>query len=452
MLNKMRTTIYFGVLMLSVALGKLQAQELEVAGDTISLSLANAQSYALQNNIEVVNAGVDKKITKMRTVEIITEGLPNISSQVKYTDNFQLPVSIIPAGAFGNPEDLEVAFGTQHNANIDLSISQLFLDGRYFIGLKANKAFLAVSQQQYELTEVEVRQTVANAYYAALTADRSKTLLEKNLGTVKKLLFETQQLYENGFVEELDVDRLTLSLNNLTSSYENAKLQYELSLNVLKYQIGLPFETPIKLTEDLEEMLLANSDTSTTSFDHTQRIEYKLLQLQKEVSGYDAQQVRAGYFPSLYGFFNYGINAQRQEFNFFSSDEPWFRTGQVGFQLVIPIFDSYKKGAQYQQKKLGKLKIENQIENFKSQAELDVMSAKNDLSRAISEYENQKNSLELAEKIFNKVTVMKKEGLASSLELADAESSLTQTQGNYIRAIYDLLVSKIKLEKALGKY
>lgn len=452
MQNKITTSIYLSVLLLSVVFGKLQAQETGATTDTISLSLDNAQSYALQNNIDVVNAGVDKKITKMRTVEIITEGLPNISSQVKYTDNFELPVSIIPAGAFGNAEDLEVSFGTQHNANIDISVSQLFLDGRYFIGLKANKAFLAVSQQQYELTEIEVRQTVANAYYAALTADKSKTLLEKNLGTVKQLLFETEQLYANGFVDELDVDRLTLSLNNLTSNYENAKLQYDLSMNVLKYQIGLPFETPIKLTENLEELLLANSDTSTGSFDHTQRLEYKLLELQKEVRGYDAQQVRAGYYPSLYGFFNYDINAQRDRFNFFDSSEPWFRSGQVGFQLVIPIFDSYKKGAQYQQKKLDKLKIENQIENFKSQAELDVMSAQSDLARSISEYDNQKKSLELAEKIFNKVSVMKKEGLASSLELADAESSLTQTQGNYVRAIYDLLVSKIKLEKALGKY
>lgn len=420
--------------------------------DTMSLSLDAAQSYALQNNIDVVNAGVDKKITKMQTVEIITEGLPNISSQLQYTDNFQLPVSIIPAGSFGNPEDMEVQFGTQHNANFDISISQLVVDGRYFIGLKANKAFLAVSQQQYELTEVEVRQTVANSYYAALTAERSLKLLEKNLKTVEQLLFETQQLYENGFAEELDVDRLSLSLNNLKSSYETAKLQYQLSLNVLKYQIGLDMETPISLTEDLEELLLANSDTTTSGFDHTQRIEYQLLKLQHEVRGYDAQQVRAGYFPSLYGFFNYGFNAQRTKFNFFDPDEPWFRTGQVGFQLVIPIFDSYKKGAQVQQRKLERLKIENQIENFKSQADLDVMTSRNDLSQAIAEYENQKKSLALAQKIFNKVSIMKKEGLASSLELADAESSLTETQGNYIRSIYDLLVNKIKLEKALGKY
>lgn len=420
--------------------------------DTVSLSLDQAQNYALENNVDLENSTLDKKITKMRNLEIVTEGLPQISSQVKYTDNFELPVSIIPAGAFGNPEDLAVEFGTQHNANVDLSITQLIADGRYFIGLKASKAFVALSQQQYEMTEIQVRQNIATAYYAALTAQKGRSLIEKNLTTVKQLLFETEKLYENGFVEELDVDRLTLSLNNLNSKYKEAVLQEQLTLNVLKYQIGMPLQTPIKLTEELESLLLVSIDSSEVNFDHTQRVEYQLLQTQYNIRKYDVQQTRAAYFPSLVGFFGYNFNAQRTEFNFFDTNEPWFRSGQVGLQLNIPIFDSYRAGTQVQQKKLDMFKIANNIENFESQAQLEVMTAKNDYENAILEYENQKESLALAQKIFNKVTVMKREGLASSLELAEAESSLNETQGNYVAAMYDLLVAKTKLDKALGKY
>lgn len=420
--------------------------------DTIELSLDEAQSYALENNVDLENSTIDKKITKMRNLEIVTEGLPQISGQVKYTDNFELPVSIIPAGTFGNPEDLAVEFGTQHNASIDLSVTQLIADGRYFIGLKASKAFVSLSQLQYEMTEIEVRQNIATAYYAALTAQKGRVLLEKNKKTIEQLLFETEKLYENGFVEELDVDRLTLSLNNLNSQYKQALLQEQLSMNVLKYQMGMPLQTPIKLTEELESLLLMNLDTTEVDYDHTQRVEYQLLTTQHSIRKFDVQQTRAAYFPSLVGFFGYNYNAQREEFNFFDSNLPWFRSGQVGLQLNIPIFDSYRAGSQVQQKKLDMFKIANNIENFETQAKLEMMTAKNDYDNAISEYENQKESLALAQKIFNKVTIMKKEGLASSLELAEAESSLNETQANYVSSMYNLLVAKTKLDKALGKY
>src|SRR5690606_38703241 len=124
------------------------------------------------------------------------------------------------------------------------------------------------------------------------------------------------------------------------------------------------------------------------------RVEYNLLKTQYDVRKYDAQQVRANYFPSLVGFFGYGFNAQRQSFNFFDMDEPWFQNGYFGFQLNIPIFDSYKNGSIYQQKKLDMLKIQNNIDNFKGQAELQYKNALTEFKNASQEYEIQLRSME----------------------------------------------------------
>lgn len=451
MLSNYKYILLCGALLLAFN-AKLQAQTEVVNTDTVTLSLDDAVSYAMENNTKVKNATLDVRKQKMFTVEILTEGLPQISSSINYQNNFELPVNIIPAGTFGNPEDIEAVFGTRHNATAEIGITQLFFDGRYVIGLKSNKAFMAVSRAQKDLSEIEVKQSVEAAYFAALTALEGEQLVAQNLSTVEQLLFETTKLYEEGFTEELDVDRLQLSLNNLKSRMKDAERQSFLTQAVLKYQLGMPIDQPIKLSEDLENSLLSNLDAGDEDFDYTQRAEYKLLSINNQIRKYDVQRIRAGYFPSLAGYFGYGFNAQRQEFNFFDGDEPWFRTGRFGVQLTVPIFDSYKNGAIVQQKKVDQQKVLNDFYNFENQAKLEVQTARNDYKKAVLEYENQKQSIVLAEKIFKTVTIKNREGLASSLELADAESSLNETQGNYINAIYDLLVSKTKLDKALGKY
>ncbi len=451
---KLPTTLLqcLSVLLITMATFASYAQTTPVAAtDTVTFTLEQAQAYAFEHNVTIKNANLETRITKMRTVEIMTTGLPQISASLNYQNNFKLPVSIIPAGAIGNPQDLEVTFGTAHTSTFKFEVSQLILDGRYFIGLKANKAFMAISNDQVDLTEIEVRQQIATSYYNALVAEESRRILEGNIKNIERLQYETSELYKAGLTEELSVDRLTLALSNLRSKYTEASFGAELALNVLKYQMGMVLEQPIKLSGTLNEMLTLNADTSFGEFNYENRVEYGLLQTQLEIRKYDAQQVRANYFPSLVGFFGYGFNAQRQSFNFFDMNQPWFQSGYVGFQLNVPIFDSYKNGSVYQQKRLDMLKIENNIENFKIQAALQFKNALNDFKNATLNFEQQKRSLELAQKIFNKVSMMNREGLSSSLELAQAESSLTETQANYTNAIYKLLVTRVAVEKAMGK-
>ncbi|CAN5335378.1 TolC family protein [soil metagenome] len=439
------------LLVMAMALATNAQTSPTTSTDTITLTLEQAQAYAFEHNVTILNAALNVRITKMRTVEILSTGLPQMSASLSYKNNFKLPVSIIPAGAIGNPEDLEVTFGTKHTSTLSFEVTQLIVDGRYFIGLKANKAFMAISHDQQELSEIEVRQQIASSYYGALVAEESRRILETNIGTIERLHFETNELFKAGLTDELSVDRLTLSLNNLRSRYSEASFSAELSLNVLKYQMGMNMEQPLKLTGSLNEMMTMNADTSFGDFNYQNRVEFRLLNTQLALRGYDAQQVRANYFPSLVGFFGYGFNAQRQSFNFFDNSQPWFQSGYVGFQLNIPIFDSYKNGAIYQQKKLDMLVIENNIENFKAQSALQYKNALNDFKTATLNFQRHQESLELAQKIFDKVTIMSREGLASSLELAQAESSLTETQANYTNAIYNLLVRRVAVEKSLGK-
>jgi outer membrane protein TolC len=152
----------------------------------------------------------------------------------------------------------------------------------------------------------------------------------------------------------------------------------------------------------------------------------------------------------MYGFAYYGTLAQRQNFSFFNTDLRWFSFGSVGFSLKIPVFDGLKAKSQVQQRKLELQKIQNTQENFQESMTLQVTNAQNNLANAINEYNNQKENLALARKILNKTSIMFNEGVGSSFELSQSQQEYTSTTINYTQSLYNLLVTKLALNKALG--
>ncbi len=422
-----------------------------MAQTSMSLSLEEAQAFALENSFLMKNANLDFKERRWQTVEVLTEGLPNIYTQTSYRNNFNIAESIIPGDFVGQPgQDVEVQFGVKHNIAVDFALEQLIVDGRYFIGLKANKAILSVAQGQIDLTAIQLKEVVATTYYSVLVARENKALVDTNIATLKKILYETTELYNSGFAEELDVDRLQLNLSSLESRKRSADMQYELSLNVMKYQLGLTLDIELDLTDSLKALLVVPETIETGDFNYQDRLEYRLLATQTRLRGYEAASIKAGYYPSLYFNVGYGFNNQRGTFSELWS-EKWFQSGYYGLQLNVPIFDSYKKGAQAQQIKMKQLRLQNDLANFQNQAELEVSQTSTNYSNALEEFKNQEKNLALAQKIYNKVNIMYREGVGSSLELAEAETSLNTTQIDYVNAIYNLLTKKVELQKALGE-
>jgi outer membrane protein len=429
----------------------------ETEKEILRFSLNAAQEYAVQNANDAKNMELNAKISKKRTLEIITEGLPQVTGSVNYQYNFHIQQSVIPAGTFGPQQtrDEAVKFGVPFSTTAGIEAQQLIVDGRYFLGLKANKAIIAVSEQQVEMTAIDIKNQVAKSYYAALVAEESKIILEKSFTTVQKILSETEAFYKAGLVEELDVDRLKVSSNLIESQLKNNNLQANLAKNFLKYQMGLPFEQEIELTDKLEPLLLAYvSEEEVSTFNPQDRIEFRLLETQYALRGYDAKQFSLGYLPAIYGTYRFGRNTFRsQDGNVFRNNwqDEWYLYGVWGISLQVTLFDGFRKGFQYQQKKLEQAQIKNNIQNFENQSKVQVGNAYLSYQTANENYKNQKGNFDLAKKISSTVQTKYKNGVAGSVEVAQAESSLIQAQGDLIQAIYNLLTARTDLDKALGK-
>lgn len=420
-------------------------------GDAVlSLSLEEALEQAKSNNQTLANAQLDIDYAETQVNEIKAQGLPQVNGNFGFTHNYLVPTSIIPGDFVGQPgTTVPVQFGVPFSMQGAVGVNQLLFDGTFFLGLKAASEFVNISKLSASKSEIDVKEAVTKAYYMALISDQNIGQLTESLANIKKLKDETQAMYDAGFAEKLDVDRLVLSVSNLEISINQLQNQAKLAKQLLLNSIGLDVNQEVTLTSTLPSQE-TNANDLAASFNPDNRIEMKMLDQQQELNELSLKRYKMGYLPSLYGSFNYGGNTFAPEGSFNTLGNDWFGLGSYGISLNVPIFDGFYKKA-----KLDQVKIEmNKTENTKKQTmqgmNLQVNQAKTNYLNALKSIELQKKSKELAESIYNTTSIKFKEGIGSSFEMITAESDLTQSRTNYLNALYELNVAKIDLNKALG--
>lgn len=417
------------------------------------MSLEAAIKYSLENNFSLKNAQVNIADADEQIVERRAIGLPQLSAGANYQYFVQLPKSLVPAQFFdpmaAEGDFAELQFGTRNNLTVSAELSMLLFDASYITGLRAAKTYRQYVQYEMSQKKYEVKNAVIEAYLPALILEEGKKTLEKNITNLDKLLTETQALYREGFAEQLDVDRLTLSLANLRTELGNIELQKNIVYNVLKFQMGYPMDQEIVAIDDIDALFTpASQDDLIQPVSYTKRPEYQVLEMGRQLNELNVQLNKSGYLPNLAAFGSYQQSAQGD--NLFKSPF-WIPTAVVGLQLNVPIFDGFQKRAKINRAKLDLEIVNNQKKELERAITLEVANARTNYYSAIERANSQKLNMELAERIFNTTQIKYKEGVGSSVELTQSEQSLYQTQQNYVQARYDLLVAKMALEKALGQ-
>jgi outer membrane protein len=458
-----------------------------------SFSLQDAVQFAIKNNYDARNAALGETQAKWRNKEIIATGLPKIDAGLDYSYYYKLP--IFPAAdkifndtssasskvfsylAQTNPaisqllynaavgsKNSSISFVLPHTTTASVQLTQLIFDGRYVVGLKATKDFTKSAMLQRDLSEFDIKYNVTKAYYQTQASVDAQVSLGEIAKTLEKILNDTRKIYEEGLIEELDVNRLELALANLQNQIATQKQMGDVSLANLKFQMGLPLTDDILLTENLTDLYtrtaLANA---SKTFDASNRIEYDLLQTVIRIQGHDLAQRKSGYMPTLAGFVNFGFSSQVEKFgDMFKkryvsypdgdvvAKSNWFQQGIVGLSLKVPIFDGFSRMSSVKQAEVEVSKARNNLDKFKQAAILQLQSSQAFFNQAVSEEFYSKKGVVLSEKIYNTSNVKFKEGIGSSFELTQAQQDLIQNKLKYIQAQLNVLTSKADLDKALG--
>lgn len=444
-------TRHFLLILLAITCSHLRAQVDEEAQE---FSLEEAEKYALENSYSVQDARLNFLKAKQTINETRAMGLPHITGSFAYQWNPQIAKQPVPAEFFGGEKGTfqTIAFGVEHNNNATLQLNQLVLDASYFVALRASKLVKDNQRLEAESTEIDVANDVAEAYYGVLVSEKLVDIIEENLTSLKKNLFEVRKLYENGFTEEQDVDQLELLVNNLNNNLSAAQRQQELARMLLNFNMGRPVDKALVLSTTLDDLVVSSEEAvRNIPFSYENHIDYRSMLVQERGAQLQVTYDKMAWLPTLSGFVRHQQSNFSNDFeDAFSFNVFWIPSTTLGLSLNWTLLDGLARPAKIQKAKLDLDRLQVAKELTGNQLKLQYNQALTNYVNALESYKNAERNVDISKKIRDKTRIKYSEGISSSLELTQAENQYLDTQRGYIQALQNLLIAREELDKALG--
>jgi len=462
-INKYLLTL--GSLILAI---NLSAQEKQ---DTLKMSVLDAQNYALEYNRSVKAARIDIEIAKKVVVETTSVGLPQFAVAANYQHIFVVPEISFPVSGFTQDELTTtpavisgfqqfssvgglnqylyngpgIPLGTKDNTTFNFTLSQLIFSGEYIVGLQAARIFKEVSEKAYIKSELTTKESVASSYYLVLVLNENLRVLKQSKELMDKTYNEIEQLNLQGFVENTDVDQMKINNSNLQNLIQSLQGQYEVAQKLLKFQLGLDFAQAIVLTENLNGIVNQSNlqYIFPEDFNAGKSIDFMIMENQVELQSASLRRAQSAFLPSIAGFYQHQEWTNAPAFNFQPKDV-------LGISVKLPILTSGQRLSKVSQ---GKLNLEKAIlskDMVEQSIILEYETARNAYQTAYLNFTNNKESLALSEKIYDKNIIKFKEGVASSLEFTQSHGQYLTAESNYYNSIIALLQAKAKMDRILA--
>jgi outer membrane protein TolC len=245
--------------------------------------------------------------------------------------------------------------------------------------------------------------------------------------------------------------RLTVQKNNLLTEKTKIDNLIEVSYYLLKFQMGMPLSNKISLRDKLNDEAIKGDLLLANAVDYDQRTEMQLLKTGIELNKLDYKRYDKSWLPSIAGVGSFGYSTQTKRIKEFFT-LPYFPTGALGLSVNMPIYGGGQRKAKMKQAELKIQQNEYDITNFRQVMDFEVSNARTAMKNSILSLDNQKANITLAEKVYDIAQKKYKEGLGTNIEIIQAQTALKEAQTNYFNSLYDAMIAKIDLRKALGIY
>ncbi len=430
--------------------------QLSGAQEQAGFSLRDAINYGLSHNDKVLQARNNLLKARKKVWETTAIGLPQIDASAAYQNFIKQPVQLLPARIF-NPQApdgtyIPVKFGTDQNMKWSAKLKQLIFNGSYLVGLQSSRTYKKITENALVKTRQKIKEAIVSAYGNALLTDESLKIMKKNIAVVEKNLFEVKQMYQNGLVEQTDVEQLQITLSNLKNQFDYLQRMKVVAYQMLNYTLGRLVDAPLHLTDTLDSLKEQSMqlDLLQKPFVPEKNIDYLMAKNQQKAKKLQLKYEKSKALPTIAAFVNYGKNAYNNSFDFFKDNQSWYEQSLFGITVNLPIFSSFGRSAKVKQAKLDYENARIAFAAKQKELTLKYHQTKAALEHSFKNYKVARQNMALAEKIEHKETIKFKEGIGNSFQLNQARMQLYQTQQQYLKSIIEIVNNKIALENLLG--
>lgn len=407
----------------------------DTASGSLTLSLKDAQDYAVEHNYTMQNASLDVKKAEAAKWQSLASLLPQFSASLDYANM---------CGYKMNFSGMSIAMNPYVTISAQAAIA---LSGAQVVGLQISKMSLKMSEISEKKSEQDIRNQVKSLYYSALVMEQTVDLLDRNLENMQTLLESTNKAVNVGVSEQIDADKLQVQVLTMQTSINSTKRSLEMVYNAMRLQLGTEVNVEIKLTQTIDDLL--NVDVAmkllTEDFKLENNYDYQLLEQTADIYKKQVTLAKWAFAPSLTAYYQYSKKEYIGDAGFDMTPP-----NMIGASLSIPIASSGNRYFKHKEAKINYNEQMNTIENTKNALLVQHNQLRYNLASAFESYEAQRQNTEVTQRVFDKTTEKFTQGVASSLEVTNAGTNLISAQSSYVQALMELVTAQIELEKLLN--
>ena len=427
------------------------------AQGAMSLSLRQAMDLAAKQSYAVRSSALEAEKSIERSKEVTAIGFPQINGKVELQNFIDVPTQLIPnffsAPGSGGPEFIAAQFGVPWSMNAGVTLTQLLFDGSYLVGLKAARELKTQSNEDLEKAQADARNQTAKAYFGVLAAEEGSRLVAEGIPLLEKSLTEVTAMMDAGFMEQTDVDRINIQLEQARARKRDFDHQGEVARMLLALTLGTPQGSTITLTDKLETILNDPAEIGLTEqpLDPNTHVEQSYANTLVRLQELSVKADKSKALPSLGGFFSHSQVWNGPEFDP-GGTYPFFPTTLWGLQLNVPILSSGNRYHKVQQSKLALDQVK--INQTATEQRLITMAEKQrtETRAAYDNFKTEERNLGLSKNIFDRTSIKFTNGSAASFELTQEQGNYLIAQQTYVQTLVQLLIARADLRKALDLY
>lgn len=425
--------------------GMLYAQTATREQQTLSnATLQQCIDYALGNRPGVQQSLIDEEIGERDIKSALSGWLPQVNGTATANHNIKQQTSILT----NNGQTSLLTLGAKNTSAFLLQADQQFLNAGLIQASKSAKYYRQQYKQNTENTKITTVVDVSKAFYDVLTSKEQLNIIAENISRLEKQLKDARAQYDAGLVDKTDYQRAQISLSNSKADRKRTEELLKYKYAYLRELIGYSADKEFGLSYSSDEMEKDILIDTNQMLNYRDRVEYRLLETQRELQRITTSYNKWSYVPTLSGFYNYSFNYQNSSINgLYDTNYPG---SVVGLKLSLPIFLGGKRTQEIKKSQLQERRIDLDLLNTKNQINTQYQQAMATYKANLNDLNTNRANVDISRQVYNTIKLQYDEGIKTYLDLMTSETDLRTAQINYLNSLYNLLSSKFDVKQALG--
>ena len=403
---------------------------------TLNLSIQEAQDYAVQTNRSLRNASLAVQKAYAQRWQTIAAMLPQVDMSWGYTSMMGYKMSL---------GGMEIAMNDNGTLGVTASVG---INGQAIVGALLNNVAIDMQQLNLQQSEDNLRSNIKTSYASVLVLQNVVTLLETSLANIEQMAEMTQRSVDVGAAEQTTADLIKVRANTLRNNINANQRSTQLALNALKVLLDVPTTTELILTSTLDDFLSAESVLQLLGNDFVleNNLSYQLLEKNVDLAKKNVHMAGWAYGPTV------ALAYQYSEKSYFGKSEGLNMTppNAISLNISMPLWSSGKRAAGVVEKKIALEEARNTFEETANNLGIQNDQLRYNLQNGYETYINEKDNMEVTQRVFDNTSRKFNQGAASNLDLVNASNDLITAQSNYVQAVLTLVNAQVELEKFLN--